>query len=246
MAVLDETQQVAQQYKRILSIIAETAIRAGRKPEDVKLVVVTKGHDVNRIRQVVEAGATRLGENYAEEAVEKQRELVGVPQLEWHMIGHIQSRKAELVVNHFDFIHSVDSLKLAQRLERFASELDKKIPLLLEFNVSGEETKFGFSASEKENWDNLLADIAAIAKLPHLHVCGLMTMAPYFEDVEKTRPVFRRLVELQNFFQKKMPDLDWHELSMGMSADFEVAIQEGATIVRIGQAILGPRQYKEG
>lgn len=245
MVTLDNKTHIAEQYQKVLEKIAETTARVGRRANEVKLVVVTKGHPVERIQQAIAAGAKRLGENYAEEAVEKINQLQnvsGFEKVEWHMIGHVQSRKAETVVQYFDYIHSLDSVKLAQRYERFADQLRKQLPVLLEMNVSGEESKFGFPAWDKKNWDQLLIDIEEIISKPHLIVCGLMTMAPYFEDTEITRPIFRRLVELQSYLKQQFPEVAWNELSMGMSSDFEVAIEEGATIVRIGQAILGPRK----
>ena len=245
METLENSTHIAEQYQKVLEKIAETAARVGRRANEVKLVVVTKGHTIEMIKQVIGAGAKRLGENYAEEAVEKinqLRDYSGVEKVEWHMIGHVQSRKAETVVQYFDFIHSLDSLKLAQRYERFADQFNKQLPVLLEMNVSGEESKFGFPAWDKSGWDKLLKDIEEIISKPHLTVCGLMTMAPYFENAEKTRPIFRRLVELRSYLKQVFPEIAWNELSMGMSSDFEVAIEEGATIVRIGQAILGPRK----
>ncbi len=244
MVIPEKSANIAEQYQKVLEKIASTATRVGRSADEVKLVVVTKGHSIERIHQVIEAGALRLGENYAEEAVEKINQLqasLNVKKVEWHMIGHVQSRKAETVVRYFDFVHSLDSVKLAERYERYANQLNKNLPVLLEINVSGEESKFGFSAWEKTNWDPLQTDIEAILSKPHLRVCGLMTMAPYFDDAEKARPIFRRLVEFQIYLKRKFPEVDWKELSMGMSSDYEVAIEEGATIVRIGQAILGPR-----
>jgi pyridoxal phosphate enzyme (YggS family) len=160
------------------------------------------------------------------------------------MIGHIQSRKAELVVRYYDLIHSLDSLKLARRLNQFAAEHQKKVTVLLECNVSGEESKFGFPAADKSQWDDLGEVFSEIAELPYLEIGGLMTMAPLFEDAENARPVFRKLVHLRDYLRSHLPTVQWNELSMGMSSDFEVAIEEGATMVRIGQAILGERSHR--
>jgi pyridoxal phosphate enzyme (YggS family) len=157
------------------------------------------------------------------------------------MIGHIQSRKARLVSENFDWIHSLDSLKLARRLDQFAAEASRRIPVLLECNVSGEGSKSGWEAWREEDWPKLLPELEAVAAYEHLEVHGLMTMAPYLADPEKARPYFNRLRRLQAFLTAQLPQANWHELSMGMSDDFEIAIQEGATIVRIGTAILGPR-----
>lgn len=234
---------IAKNYQLVQERIANACLRAGRSIEEITLVVVTKGHSIERIRCAIELGIRKFGENYPEEGMEKIITIGKLPEVEWHMIGHIQSRKAGIVVEYYDVVHSLDSIKLGKRLERFAAEKGRKIPVLLECNVSGEETKFGFAASDPKRWHDLLADFSEIAQLPHLEVCGLMTMAPYYDDPEEARVVFRKLVDLQNFLRRTLPEVKWDTLSMGMSSDFEVAIEEGATIVRIGQAILGARTY---
>jgi hypothetical protein len=204
-------------------------------------MAVTKGHRVEVIQAVVAAGARLLGENYIEEALVKMQTLSGISGIEWHMIGHVQSRKAQLVSQHFSCIHSVDSLKLADRLNRFTAERNQHLPVLLECNVSGEESKFGFKAWDESKWDELTYEIAPILDLPALEVRGLMTMPPFFPYPEESRPYFQKLKRLQIFLQDRFKRNHWDELSMGMSGDFEIAIQEGATIVRIGTAILGER-----
>jgi hypothetical protein len=193
----------------------------------------------------LEAGAGHLGENYVEEAIGKI-EAVGKPVgVEWHMIGHVQSRKARLACRYFHWIHSLDSSKLARRLcsgmEAEGLYPGKRQPVLLECNVSGEESKFGFPAWREDTWPGLLAEFHEIACLPQLEVRGLMTMAPFQPDPDAARPFFQRLRGLQEYLQRQIPDSDWRELSMGMSADYEAAVREGATWVRIGTAILGPR-----
>jgi pyridoxal phosphate enzyme (YggS family) len=193
---------------------------------------------------VAAAGAHRLGENYVEEGIAKIEALAGLTGIEWHMIGHIQSRKAQPVSEYFHWVHSLDSLKLARRLDRFSGEAHRKIPALLECNVSAEESKFGLPAAREQDWERLLPEIEAILGLPNLQVCGLMTMAPFLPDAEAARPFFRRLRGLRDFLAGRFPGSNWTELSMGMSGDFEIAVQEGATLVRVGQAILGPRPEK--
>jgi pyridoxal phosphate enzyme (YggS family) len=232
---------IARNYQRVVERIRETALRSGRDPQSVELVVVTKAHPIQAIRQVIQAGARRLGENYLEEALEKMQALSGQQEIEWHMVGHIQSRKAQPVCENFAWVHSLDSVKLARRLNRFAGQLERLLPVLLEFNVSGEESKYGWQASDKKQWPALIEEVAKIAAYPHLEIHGLMTMAPYLSDAELARPYFIRLRELRDYFRSQFPQADWEELSMGMSDDFEIAIQEGATIVRIGTAIMGPR-----
>lgn len=228
-------------YRRVLQQIDQAAGSAGRDPQAVKLVVVTKGHPLQSVHQALQAGIRVFGENYAEEGVAKKLSCAGVAGIEWHMIGHVQSRKARLVCQHFDWLHSLDSLKLAIRLDRFASELGRKIPLLLECNVSGEQSKFGWPAWDENLWEALLPEIAQVAGLANLELRGLMTMAPFFDEPESARPYFRRLRRLQEFLIRRLPQARWDELSMGMSGDFTAAIQEGATIVRVGTAIMGSR-----
>jgi hypothetical protein len=192
----------------------------------------------------VDAGVRCLGENYADEAVPKIT-AIQFPALEWHMIGHIQSRKAQLVSRHFTCVHSLDSVKLALRLDRFASLENRVLPVLLECNASGEEAKYGWDITHEENWKNLLPEFEQITRLTSLQVEGLMTMAPYSEQPETVRPYYRRLRRFQAFLKTLLPQANWDELSMGMSGDFEVAIEEGATCVRVGQAIMGPRRQKK-
>jgi PLP dependent protein len=229
-------------YRRVQQQINEAASLVGRNPQSVKLVVVTKGHPVQTVFQALESGIRTFGENYTEEGVAKKLACIGTAGIEWHMIGHIQSRKASLVCQHFNWVHSVDSLKLAQRLDRFAAEYGRRIPVLLECNVSGEESKFGWPAWDENRWERLLTEISQIANLQNLVLRGLMTMAPFYDNPEPARPYFQRLRRLREFFRAHLPQADLEELSMGMSGDFTVAVQEGATMVRIGTAILGPRQ----
>jgi pyridoxal phosphate enzyme (YggS family) len=162
------------------------------------------------------------------------------------MIGHVQSRKASLVAQHFDLVHSLDSLRLAQRLDKSAKEAGRRLPVLLEFNVSGEQSKHGWQAAEDGRWEDLMAEIHLITTLGNLHIRGLMTMPPLSTDPEEARSHFQRLRRLQAFLRKRAPEAEWDELSMGTSADFAVAVEEGATLVRVGQAILGPRPEPEG
>jgi PLP dependent protein len=245
MAAKDEVNEalissIRERYGRVLAKVGEAAVRSGRVAPAVRVVVVSKLQPVELLRAAVVAGVSIFGENYAEEAVEKMAALKGTA-VEWHMIGHVQSRKANLVAEHFTMLHSLDSLKLAARLERFCSGMNRKLPVLLEFNVSGEESKSGFPAWDEPRWPDLLGEVEKILALPHLQVRGLMTMPPLFDDAERTRPYFQRLRRLQEFLAKRFPAADWSELSMGTSADYLAAVQEGATFVRIGQAVLGPR-----
>jgi pyridoxal phosphate enzyme (YggS family) len=224
--------------------IAAAARRAGRDPAEVTLVAVTKTHPPEVIEAAYLAGLRHFGENRVEEAAPKIQAVAAwlaaqKPDADspiWHMVGHVQSRKAEEAAGPYALIHSVDSVKLARRLDRFASEKGRRLPILLEVNVSGEASKYGFRPTE-------VADaLTEIATLSSLQVQGLMTMAPIVSDPEMARPVFRALRALRDDLACRFPQMDWRHLSMGMTDDFEVAIEEGATLVRIGRAIFGERR----
>ncbi len=240
-----QTALIRERYEQVLERISVAEKQSGRKPGEVRLVVVTKTHPPDTVQAAIAAGAWELGENYAEEGVSKMAALSAmgaeVSQVRWHMIGHVQSRKAPLIARHFDLIHSLDSVKLAHRLNQAAIDLQHKLPVLLQLNVSGEESKFGLPAWEQSKRDGLCETVAQIQDCSHLIIQGLMTVPPFFEEPERVRSYFRRLREWRDFFARCFPQADWSQLSMGMSGDFEVAIQEGATLVRIGTAILGVR-----
>jgi pyridoxal phosphate enzyme (YggS family) len=231
-------------YNQVLERIQKAATVAGRNPDNIHLVVVTKAQPLQVIQSLIELGVQNIGENYVEEALSKKAALESPDILSWHMIGHIQSRKASLVSKEFDYVHSLDSIKLAEHLNRAATEANRLLPVFLECNVSGEETKFGWQCWEKAKWPELEDAVQKFRKLPALKICGLMTMAPYTENPEESRSYFKRLAQLRDYLSAQAPHENWSELSMGMSADFEVAIHEGATWIRIGQAILGPRSGK--
>lgn len=222
--------------------IAAAATRAGRDPAEITLVAVTKTQPQEVIRAAYDLGLRHFGENRVEEAETK---LGGFPDdITWHMIGHIQSRKAKRVVPLFQLVHSVDSIKLARRLDGQCSDRPEPFPILLECNVSGETAKYGFAAQawseDVAQRDALLSAVRDIVALPSLRVQGLMTMAPIVNEPEETRSVFVRLRQLRDMLLQAFPENDWHHLSMGMTDDFEVAIEEGATLVRVGRAIFAP------
>jgi len=231
--------------KNLLAVqtrIAVAARRAGRDPGEVTLVAVTKTQPVDVIRAAYDLGLRHFGENRVGEAEAKAGHLPD--DITWHMIGHIQSRKAPRVLPLFQIVHSVDSLKLARRLDRFAVDRGEPLPILLECNVSGEVSKYGFEASQ---WDRhevqrqtLLDAVQEMLALPHVQVQGLMTMAPIVAEAEQARPVFTRLRALRDELAAAFPGANWRHLSMGMTDDFEVAIEEGATLVRVGRAIFDP------
>ncbi|HEY6073129.1 MAG TPA: YggS family pyridoxal phosphate-dependent enzyme [Anaerolineales bacterium] len=236
---------IHERYLQVMDRIASATRSAGREPDTVRLVVVTKAQPLNIVRSVIEAGASIVGENYPEEAVEKVQALGSQTAVEWHMIGHVQSRKASIVAEHFALVHSLDSLKLAQRLDRFAAELGRTLPVLLEFNVGEEATKSGWMAAREDRCEELLPALTSLLALPHLQVRGLMVMPPLGEAAEASRPYFQRTRRLQEWLGGQLQADHWRELSMGTSLDYEVAVQEGATLVRVGTAITGPRQYSK-
>jgi pyridoxal phosphate enzyme (YggS family) len=225
---------VPENFKMVMDRIAAAAKRAGRAPSSVRLVTVTKTVDHERIRQAVSAGAAILGENRVQEAKGKIESLGNIAH--WHLIGHLQTNKAKYAVRLFDLIHSVDTLELAKELDKQAAKTGKVQDILIEVNIAGEASKAGMAVK------SVPALVRETARLKHLRVRGLMTMPPYSENAEDSRPYFRVLRELtEALAQENIPGVSLQELSMGMSGDFEVAIEEGATLVRVGTAIFGAR-----
>mgnify|MGYP000185727293 FL=1 len=230
-----EMTEISRNLARVRERIAAAARRAGRNPDEVTLVAVTKGVGLDRVLEAVACGVTHIGENRVQEAAAKFPHLP--PGVVRHMVGHLQRNKAKMAVRLFDLIHSLDSLRLAEELNRRALEAGRVMDVLVQVNVSGEPTKYGVSPEEVE------ALVENMASLPGLRLRGLMTIAPIVEDPEQARPYFRRLRQLGDVIRSAATDLKLErlELSMGMTDDFEVAVEEGATIVRIGRAIFGPR-----
>ncbi len=211
------------------------AVACHRDPDSVKLVAVSKTVSTERVLEGIEAGITILGENYVQEAQKKIEALKSYP-VSWHFIGHLQSNKARHAIGLFDLIHSVDSFKLAKELDKRAKAAAKIQKILIQVNISGEETKSGIDPVQT------LQLVRDIGELGHLSVRGLMTMPPFFNAPEQVRPYFRALKELQDRIREAAPPtVMMEELSMGMSGDFETAVQEGATLVRIGTSIFGRR-----
>jgi PLP dependent protein len=252
--------------------ITEAALRGGRDPDEITLVAVTKTFPAEAIVAAWEAGQRHFGENRPEEGAQKIPQVMrsiaahqaawaklvdGAPSPErkgqaassptpiWHMIGHIQSRKTDIVATHFDFVHSVDRYKIARRLSALGDVADRRIPILLECNVSGEASKYGYAAAGWEHDTDLraalLEEARQVAALSGVQIAGLMTVAPFEDDPESVRPVFASLRALRNWLREEIPNVDWRHLSMGMTSDYEVAVEEGATLVRIGRAIFGAR-----
>ena len=226
---------VAANIDKIRQRIAAAAARCNRAPDSVKLLAVTKTLAPAVIEQAIKAGLTAFGENYVQEAREKIP-VIG-QRIQWHMIGHLQTNKAKYVVNLFDYIHSVDRLELAEEINKRARMIGRKINILIEINVSGEETKSGIPAVKSIDL------IKEVSGLENVSVKGLMTMAPYSDNPENSRPYFAELRNLRNnIINEGIAGIQMEELSMGMTDDFEIAIEEGATIVRIGRAIFGNRK----
>jgi PLP dependent protein len=226
---------IAAGIDKIRQRIVAAAARCDRDPDSVKLLAVTKTVAPSVIEQAIKAGLTAFGENYVQEAREKIA-VIG-QRVQWHMIGHLQTNKAKYVVNLFDYIHSVDRLELAEEINKRARLIGRKINILIEINVSGEETKSGISAVKSIDL------IKEVSGLKNVSVRGLMTMAPYSDNPENSRPYFSELKNLRDKITSEgIAGIQMEELSMGMTDDFEIAIEEGAIIVRIGRAIFGDRK----
>ena len=226
--------QISDNLKRVREKIAKAASKVGRNPQDIQLVAVSKTVDIKRIQQAIEAGATILGENYIQEARKKIEEIG--QDVRWDFIGHLQSNKVKYAVDLFEMIHSVDRLSLAQEINKAAEKKKKKVRILVQVNISGEEAKSGIDPG------GVISLVREIASLPNLSQEGLMTMPPYFDAPEEARPYFTSLRELRDkILKESIGGISLKELSMGMSGDFEVAIEEGSTLVRVGTAIFGER-----
>ena len=223
---------IAANTKDIIHRMKLAAERAGRKEESVKLVAVTKTIDVSRIKEAIESGITVIGENRVQEARDKYKEIG--KEVQWHLIGHLQTNKVKYIFDIFSLIHSVDSLSLAEEIQRRGENKGLNTDILIEVNLSGEKTKFGI-LSEKA-----IGLIKGISKFKNINIQGLMTIPPFSESPEDSRKYFKMLRILKDDVQKE--GIEMKELSMGMSNDFQVAIEEGATMVRIGTAIFGERR----
>jgi pyridoxal phosphate enzyme (YggS family) len=228
----DHMSTIRENLKIVRERMERAAQKVGRDPKEIELVAVSKTVEVDRIKEAIEAGVSILGENYVQEA-QKKIETLGKP-VSWHFIGHLQSNKAKHAVRLFDVIHSIDSIPLAEELDRRAEQAVRVIKVMIEVNLSKEATKFG---TDEERVLNLAR---RIQDLGHLSLEGLMTMPPYFDSPEMSRPYYVALRELKQKMIKE--GIPLKKLSMGMSNDFEIAIEEGATYVRVGTAIFGPRK----
>jgi hypothetical protein len=225
---------VVANYRALLQRIGEAAARAGRNPTDVKLLGAAKSQGVELVRAAIRAGVKIIGENYVQEARNKQKQVED--SAEWHMIGHLQRNKARLAVEVFDLIHSLDNVALARELDREGRKRSKTVRVLLEVNLAGEESKTGIAK------DKVADLLRAAGELSNLSIEGLMAVPPYRENPEDVRPYFKTLRELRDGLRElRVAGVDLKELSMGMTHDYVIAVEEGATIVRIGTALFGSR-----
>lgn len=230
MTIVDKAKEVQEK-------IIAACKRSGRDPQDVQLLPVSKNHPAADIAELHKAGWNNFGENYVQELAKKHDELPA--DINWYMIGHLQRNKVKYIADYVTMIQSVDSLKLMNTIEKEGRKHDRIIPILIEVNVGEEESKFGVKPTLQDCME--LAE--ASLQLPHVKLRGLMTSAPYYDDQEKTRPIFRRLRELRDEMNNQNDQLKLDVLSMGMTHDYEIAVEEGSTCVRVGTAIFGPRDY---
>ena len=225
---------VQEQLEEVRQNIRNACERSGRKVEDVTLIAVSKTKPVPMLQEAYDAGARDFGENKVQEILEKEPQQPS--DIRWHMIGHLQKNKVRQVIDKAVLIHSVDTVGLAEQIEKEAVKRDLDVSILLEVNVAGEESKFGFAPEEVEE------AAREIAKYPHVHIQGLMTIAPFVENSEENRGVFKKLYELYvDMKRKNIDNVTMNVLSMGMTGDYQTAIEEGATMVRVGTGIFGTR-----
>lgn len=233
--------EIEKRYETVYKQLEEAALRANRDPKEITVLAVSKLQPVEKIRSAYDAGIRFFGESYVEEALPKMEALIDLENVIWEMVGHVQSRKAKLVANSFSRLHSLSSIKLARLLNRHRDTALSPMEVLIQVNVSGEESKQGVDATEREDWDNVLKFAQELKDYPNLKLTGLMSMPPLFDDPEQNRPYFQQVRELLNYLNEKDSSLNLYELSMGTSYDFVIAIEEGATIVRLGSSLLGER-----
>ena len=225
---------VAANYLSILARINDAAAKCSRKAEEIKLLGASKSQSIEAIRAAIGAGVKLIGENYVQEAKEKKDQIA--ESAEWHMIGHLQRNKAKAAIELFDILETLDNPALARELDKEASKRGKKVRVFIEVNLGNEESKSGIAKNQ------LVSLVEEVASLSNMRVEGLMTVPPFRENLEEVRPFFRELTDLRERLNElRLPNIDIRELSMGMTHDYTVAIEEGATIVRVGTALFGPR-----
>lgn len=227
---------ITENLEQVKKNIQDACRTVGRDPEEVTLIAVSKTKPAELLQEAYDSGARDFGENKVQEIMDKYPQLPA--DIRWHMIGHLQRNKVKYIVDKVAMIHSVDSLRLAQTIEQEAARHEVQVPVLLEVNVAEEESKFGLKM------DEVLPLIETIAEFPHIKVCGLMTIAPFVENAEENRMFFRQLKKLSvDIEAKNINNVSMSVLSMGMTGDYQVAVQEGATMVRVGTGIFGERNY---
>ena len=236
----NQTEFIRQNIEVVLERIQNSAKTAGRDPKNITLLAVTKQKPASVVKILSDFGIKRIAESYLKEALFKI-DLLKEFNIEWHMIGAIQQGKEKEIAAKFTEVHSLESTKTANKLDKYAKLNERTLPVYLEFNVSGEETKHGWGAWNEKQWAGLIPEMSEIFDLSNIKVKGLMTMAPYSNNPQDARPYFQRLRQLRDYLAREFPRSNLNCLSMGMSGDYEVAIEEGATALRIGSALVGPR-----
>lgn len=229
---------ITEQLRKVRQEIENACCRSNRHPEEVTLIAVSKTKPVSMIEEAIAAGQTVFGENKVQELCSKYEVLP--PNLHWHLIGHLQRNKVKYIADKAELIHSVDSLRLAETISQEGEKHGRTVPILIEVNIAGEESKFGVSV------EDTLSLVTEISKLPYVSIQGLMTIAPYVENPEENRPIFRKLKQLSvDIKEKNINNVYMDILSMGMTNDYQVAVEEGATMVRVGTGIFGERDYSK-
>lgn len=229
--------QIQDNIRHVEQVIADACARSGRSKEDVTLIAVTKTKPVALLQEAYDAGVRDFGENKVQEILEKYDQLPH--DIRWHLIGHLQTNKVKYIADKVAMIHSLDSAHLAQAIEKECAKIGRVMPVLIQVNVADEDTKFGVSCSETEGL------VRVVSEMPHLKVCGLMTVAPYVTDPEDNRETFSKLHKLLlDIAGQNIDNVDMNVLSMGMSGDYETAVEEGAVMVRVGTSIFGVRDYR--
>jgi pyridoxal phosphate enzyme (YggS family) len=242
METINYSKQIQININRVYEAVQKAALKSARKLSTITLVAVSKTQPIDKIEAAIDNGLTVFGENYPEEAEAKIVQIKNkFTNIQWHMIGHLQSRKADIVCRYFSLFHSLDSVQLAEKLNRRLLASGNTLQVLLEINISGEKTKSGWCVDDPCKWEKLIPDFEKILNIKQIVVKGLMAMPPLGKGKEESRPYFIKIKKMQEFLNKRFPKSSWEELSLGTSYDYEVAIEEGATLIRVGEAIFGKR-----
>jgi PLP dependent protein len=233
--------EISDNYRNLMERVKSACKKSNRPVEQVKIIAVSKYQPIEKVLAAVELGIQCFGENYPEEALPKIITIAKKTNVEWHMIGHLQSRKASIVCQHFSYMHSLDNIHLAEKLNNILKENGRKLPVLLEVNLAGESTKSGWTADQEDHWELLIPEFQKVLDYQNLIISGLMCIPPIGVEKEQSRPYYKKIRKLQGYLKQNIPDIQWKELSMGTSFDFEVAIEEQATMIRIGEVLFGAR-----